>query len=582
MRAILVFAVVAALACPHAARAGGIAGRVLSRDARPVARAVVAARRIEPGGYGRASDPGDAVSTDHNGAFEFRDLAPGLYTVTFRAPGYSAERVRVEVPGSFSITLPAIRLPIESYARARFVSAAGSPVLVNRVVGRSFDAGGVPLPDARDEWTPTAAGADGSMKIGPLPRGVTMLGIDMPGVARTRLPDVRVSGDVPLVDLGTIVVARGANLQVRVLDSSGAPQANAHVTVVDTAALTPFQIPDALTDAEGRAMFDRLPRGTYRLIAEGGDPCGPGTPGAERVVEVPAQGRRDETLVVGGARVTLEVTREGAALAGIPIVLEPERAAPRWPSWWPTPSRPVREAPRYFDRLRSRCSGSTDGEGRLGMSNVPFGPARVTVHLANASWSRVASIPIGGRLLRVDVPARAVSLRVVRADTGAPVAAAEVGWDSAQGSVRARATETGDVLLDGVPQGAGTFSVTAAGFVPIERELGALPDGPQELGLTRLAPPFVLVRVSDADGAPIENAVVYLDLQDGADDDAAAPTDPHGVARFDVRRPAAVQVTAWASGYARASTSAALRQDADDAIAITLQRSRPSSAGVQR
>jgi hypothetical protein len=159
----------------------------------------------------------------------------------------------------------------------------------------------------------------------------------------------------------------------------------------------------------------------------------------------------------------------------------------------------------------------------------------------------------------------------VRSDDGAPVDAAAVGWDSAQGTVRAWTTATGDVLLDGVPPGAGTLTVTAEGFRPIERDVTAAPDVPQGVRLTPKPPSSIVVHVSDWGGVPIADAVVYLDVQDAADDDQVAVTDPDGDARFEVRRPGRVLATAWASGYARASESMALREDADVPLSITLR-----------
>jgi hypothetical protein len=320
--------------------------------------------------------------------------------------------------------------------------------------------------------------------------------------------------------------------------------------------------------------FDRLGPGTYRLAADGDYPCGTSTPAAERIVSLPADGEREETLVVGGARVMVQVMRQGAPLTGILVVVEPEPATLQWPSWWPAASL-ARDMPPELDFGSSLCKGSTDGEGRLRLSNVPFGPTRLTVQLSTATWSNVVSIPIAGRSLRVDIPNLAISVRVGRGDTGAPVAGADVGWKSAQGTVRARATGAGDVLLDGVPPGPGRLSVSAEGFLVIEREPAALPDVAQEVRLTALPSKLAIVRVSDAGGAPIENAVVYLDISDGADEDEVAPTGPDGVARFNLRRPDGVRVTAWANGYAHAATSTAPRQDADGAIAITLPRSQP-------
>ena len=514
------------------------------------------------------------METAKDGAFELRDLVPGVYAVTFRAPGYTATRLRVEVPRSFIITLPPIQLSAECFARARFVSVAGSPVRVNRVVGQSLDVDGVPLADAGDEWTPTAAGTDGTVLIGPLPRGITMLGIDVPEAARTRLPDVRVSGADPIIDVGTIVLRGGAALQIRVVDASGTAQAGVRVSIAETAVFTPFRFLPAYSDAAGTVRFDRLGPGTYRLTADGDYPCGTSTPAAERVVSLPADGSREETLVVGGARVTVQATRQGAPLTGLLVVLEPNPATLRWPPWWPASSL-ARDTPPELDFSSSLCKGSTDGEGRLRLSNVPFGPTRLTIQLGTATWSNVFSIPIAGRSLQVDIPSQAMSVRVGRGDTDAPVAVAAVGWQSAQGTVRARATEAGDVLLDGVPPGAGTLSVSAEGFLTIDRQFGALPDVTQEVRLTPLASPIVVVRVSDARGAPIGDAVVYLDLTDGAADDEVASTGPDGVARFYARAPDAVRVLAWADGYAQVATSTAPRRDADGVIAITLPRSQP-------
>lgn len=184
------------------------------------------------------------------------------------------------------------------------------------------------------------------------------------------------------------------------------------------------------------------------------------------------------------------------------------------------------------------------------------------------------SIPIGGRSLRLDVPSEAISVRVTGGDTGAPVPQADVRWDSAGGTVRAHATATGDVLLDGVSRGRGRLSVTAEGYRPIERDLHAVPDVPLEVRLTRMAPQYVVVRVSDIEDEPIEDAVVYFDLHDRADDDQVAPTGPDGVATFNVRRPNALRVTAWAARYAPASKFLSLRDDAASLISITLRHSQ--------
>jgi hypothetical protein len=575
-RALPVLAVVAALACPASARGGEIVGLLRSANDVPLAYGVVSAQRLallsgewlpdEP------EEPRIVVEADRDGAFRLRDLAPGLYAVTLQAPGHTARRLRVDVPSS-RMALPPIQLAPECYARARFVSAAGSPVQVDRVVGHSFDLRGTRLSQARDEWMPRAAGDDGTVLIGPLPLGITVLAIDLPGVARTRLPDVRVSGVPSIVDIGTVVVTRGADLHVRVVDASGAPRQGALVKVADTSALSLLRVLPRRTDAEGLATFEGLARGTYRVTSDGDFPCGRETPEVERIVDLPAAGTRHERLVVGGAAVTLHAVREGAPLAGVTVILEPVRAKPRWPDWWPSSSRAGHDQARYVAVRMSLCRGSTDGEGELTLPNVPFGPTRVTVLLPSAAWSTTASVPIGGRSMRVDIPGEAISLRVSRGDTGAPVPQADAGWESARGTVRAIATHTGDVLLDGVARGPGRLTITADGFGRFERDLHERPDMTMDVRLTPEPPPYAVVRVADVDGAPIPNAIVYVDLQDGAADDEVAATGPDGMMRFDVVRPGAVRVTAWADGYASASTTTSPNgAGADPTIAVVLRR----------
>jgi hypothetical protein len=546
-----------------------VSGRLLSAHGLAIATGAASARRVEAD---PDDEPATVVATDPEGAFHFLDLPAGRYVVTLRATGHTAQRLRIDVPHAASVALPPIQLSPECHVRARFVSPAGSPVQVTRVVGRSFDLRGAPLSDARGEWTPVAVEDGGTVLIGPLQRGITVLGIDVPGLARTRLPDVRVSGADAIIDVGTVVVTRGADLQVRVVDASGAPQEHVRVRAVDTAPLSLVGLVHGETNAEGIVSFDRLGRGTYRLVADGDFPCGRSAPRAERLVDIPAEGARQERLVIGGAAVTIRVTRQGAPVSGAPVTLEPVRPTTRRPAWLASASWAGPDVAPYAEWTRTYCTGPTDGEGRVALSNVPFGPTRVTVALPSASWSTVVSIPIGGRAFRVDVPGEAVAVRVSRDDTGAPVPDADVGWEGTLGTVRARATAAGDALLDAVARAPGRLNVTAEGFRPHERDLHAFPDGPLEVRLTPAPSPQVVVRVSDSGGTPIPNAVVYVDLQDGAEDDAAATTGPDGEARFEVQRPNAVRVTAWAPGYTRASIAVALRDAADGPFSIALQR----------
>jgi hypothetical protein len=306
---------------------------------------------------------------------------------------------------------------------------------------------------------------------------------------------------------------------------------------------------------------------------DGDFPCTTGIPGVERLVSVPAGGTHEETLIVGGARVTLQLTRDGAPLIGVAAALEAVSVEPTMPPWWPSSRDAASRMLPDPDQPRSLCTGSTDNSGAMTVSNVPFGPTRVVVFFSNANWSSgVVSIPVGGRTLRLDVPGQAVTARVMRADTGAAIPNSGISWEGSSISVRARATAAGDVLLDGVPPGPGRLTIAAEGFTSLVQKVATVPAVPLEFRLAWIAPPTVVVRVSDDTGAPIADALVYLDIQDEAADDAVAVTGPDGVARFNVRRPNTVQVTASVGDIARTSPSTPLRDDVENQIDVVLSR----------
>ena len=87
---------------------------------------------------------------------------------------------------------------------------------------RSFDGSGAPIPDEPDASL-IEVDADGATRIGPLPHGLTAMALDMPTLARMRIPNVSVTGADPILDGGTIIVQSGSTLHVDLLDASGLP-----------------------------------------------------------------------------------------------------------------------------------------------------------------------------------------------------------------------------------------------------------------------------------------------------------------------------------------------------------------------
>jgi hypothetical protein len=120
------------------------------------------------------------------------------------------------------LRLPVIHLEPATFFRVRFVSPTGEPITSPTIRRRSFDGSGAPILDAPDASSIELDG-DGATRIGPLPRGITALALDIPIFAQTRVPNFSVTGAESLLDGGMIVIQPGSTLHVDLLDASGMP-----------------------------------------------------------------------------------------------------------------------------------------------------------------------------------------------------------------------------------------------------------------------------------------------------------------------------------------------------------------------
>ena len=100
------------------------------------------------------------------------------------------------------------------------------------------------------------------------------LAVDMPLFAQTRLPDVNFGDATKSVDGGTIAIQQpGAVLHVDVLDGTGAPVPNHEVHIDDPRPRSPLTFGPVRTNQQGRATFDRLATGRYRVWTTAADRC---------------------------------------------------------------------------------------------------------------------------------------------------------------------------------------------------------------------------------------------------------------------------------------------------------------------
>src|SRR5215467_11985528 len=336
----------------------GVTGYVLAPDGTPVS-------------VGTVSDSRTTALIDRTGRFRWVTPRSGLQQLLVSVPGLAPYRLTVTLPASRSLQLPVIRLAPAAYFRVRFVSAAGEPITAPMLRRRLFDVSGNPIADGPDDRV--SSDNDGTIAIGPLSRGIMTLAVDNPLFAQTRLPDLKFDGTVN-GDGETIVIQQpGGVLNVDVIDGTGAPVRNHDVSLEDTLPLSPLIFRPVRTNQQGRATFDRLAAGRYRVSTTAVELCGTNQAlmTAARVVGLSGSGTVVTRLVVGG-RATFHITSPLGPMRGILVSAAPSEV----------PSLP----PFVLRSTPSGCRGATDGDGRVTLTNFPPGPAHVDVQMGNSTY----------------------------------------------------------------------------------------------------------------------------------------------------------------------------------------------------
>ena len=524
----------------------GVSGYVLAPDGLPVSSGTVAAQAA----FGRTS-----ASIDRFGRFRFAPPRPGPLQVVVSVPGFVEYRLAAIVPASRSLRLPVIHLQSGSRFRVRFVTPDGEPILAPVLRRRVFDTAGNTIADGpADGAGPTDF--DGAITIGPLPRGIMAVAVDLPFFAQTRLPDVSIGAEEQLLDGGTIVIQRpGATLHVDVVDAAGEPVPNHDVFLEDPRPRSPLAFEPAKTDPHGRATFDRLAAGRYRVRSTAIDRCGSVWLPTFRDVPVPASGTTAVRLAVGG-RATFSVTSPLGPVRSTRVSAEPD-----------VPRPPSASAARI---ATGGCPGVTDADGRVTLENFPPGPAHVDVRFGNSTYERRVVVPIDGREVAVTIPDGFLPVRVVNAVTGQPLSGATVTWTGSGGRAETTTTATGEALIEAVGTAAGTLAASARGFQQAEEALAEPPGVPHTLTLTPLPPPAnVRVRVTTASGQPLADAVVALFPTDPSAVPRVMATDAKGVATFADVPAASGQVIATAGGFAAATLRFALPRGGEVLFALS-------------
>ena len=564
MVAILLLLVVSALPPASAASSEqhvieepGVSGYVLAPDGMPVSGGTVVAQS----GFLPTS-----ASIDSTGRFRLIPIRSGPHQFTVSVPGLAPYRVAVTVPNSRSLRLPVIRLAAGAYFHVRLVTPAGEPIIAPQLRRRLFDVSGKPIADGPGDRISEPSDKDGAITIGPLPRGIMSVAVDMPLFAQTRLPDVNVGDAAKNVDGGTITIRQpGAVLHVDVRNEAGAAVSEHEVYVEDARPRSPLLFRPIRTNQQGRATFDRLATGRYRVSTTASDRCANVLLVTSRVVAVSDSGTVETPLVVGG-RAAFRITSALGPARGVSISAAP--VAPPLPFPFPNRLAPF------------GCRGATDADGRVTLTNFPPGPARLDVRMTNSTYVRQIEVPSDGREVAVAVPEGLLPVHVVNALTNQPVAGAIMRWTGSGARVEATATASGDALLEGVGATGGTLAISAQGYQQADEQLSEPPGLPLTIALRPLPPAAnVRTRVTTTSGEPLPNALVELISANPAAVPRVAMADAKGVVTFADVPSGALDLIAHADGFAISTMR--VENDRAGEVVFTLSRGYRVIASVE-
>ncbi len=291
------------------------------------------------------------------------------------------------------------------------------------------------------------------------------------------------------------------------------------------------------TDRRGRATFDRLAAGRYRLRSTAIDRCNNTALMTSRDLPVPADGTIAVQLIVGG-RATFHVTSTLGPMRAAVVVAAPDVPQPPLPA-------------AASGTLRSGCSGTTDADGRVTLTNFPPGPTRVDVRLGNSTYERRVEVPPDGRDVAVTIPDGFLPAAVVDAVTNQPISRATITWTGSGARVEGTTNAVGEALLEGVGTGPGTLVASARTYRDAQEALTEPPGVPHTIALPPLPRPTPLrVRVTTTSGTPLEEAVVALISTSPGAVPRVAVTDAKGLVTFGDLPAASSQLMAFADGFA--------------------------------
>jgi hypothetical protein len=404
-------------------RGVALAGRVITRDAKPVAGAAVTASESGAGGVRDA----EGVRTKGDGTFALR-VREGAYDLTVTAAGFAPRTLRAQA----SASAPPLEVTLENGVEISGRVTRGE-VPVDGVDIFIISGGDAP---------PVQTGADGRFRITDLAPGQVTLAFKKPAelIQATR------TVTAPAADVNVEVPA-GGRIAGRVIDKSNSQPVTSFDAGITRGSAAVMRTPAmrAFASDDGSFAIDGAPVGSQTLSV-----TAPGYVMA-RVPNINVEsGKSVENIEVAlehGVRVTGHVTGpDGGPAGGVLVRVDPTSS--------------TRGA------TTNDAFTLTDPDGAYVLDSVDAGPATLAFSRSGLVTVR-KSVTLSGSSAEVDAQlgSGASIAGVVLLDGGAPVANADVRAFSAAdvAGISSQTDEGGTFVMQGAPPGRYEITASRAG-----------------------------------------------------------------------------------------------------------------------
>jgi hypothetical protein len=405
-------------------RGVALAGRVITRDTKPVAGAAVTAAEAGAGGVRDA----EGARTKADGTFALR-VREGAYDVTVTAAGFAPRTLRSQA----SASAPPLEVTLEAGVE-----------ISGRVTRDEAPVDGVDIFIISGGDAPSVqTSADGSFRINDLAPGPVALAFKKP----TELIQAMRTVTAPAADVNVEVPA-GGRIAGRVIDkSTGQPVTSFDAGITrGSAAVMRTPAMRAFTSDDGTFGIDGAPVGSHTLSV-----TAPGYVMA-RVPNINVESGKSvegvEVALEHGVRVSGHVTGpDGGPAGGVLVRIDPTSS-----------TRGVTTNDSFT---------LTDPDGAYVLDNVDAGPTTLAFSRSGLVTVR-RSVTLSGASAEVDAQLGGGSsiAGVVVLDGGAPVAGGEVRAFSAAdlAGISSQTDEGGTFVMQGAPAGHYEITASRAGF----------------------------------------------------------------------------------------------------------------------